>query len=66
MGDVLLHETFSAFYIVATSKGVRVAEVWDPLGEVGGGGERAGIPPFLRHFNDYELEMVNRFTCILV
>ena len=43
-------------YSLASSKGARVAEVWDSLGEKGGWN-----PRFVRRFNDREIDMVQSF-----
>ena len=48
--------TFLALYSIANSKGAKVAEVWDSLGEGGGWNPRFG-----RGFNDWELDMVQDF-----
>ena len=41
---------------LATSKGEKVVEVWEALSEEGGWN-----PRFTRHFNDWELNMVQEF-----
>ena len=48
--------TFPALYSIANSKGAKVAEVWDSMGEGGGWNPRFG-----RGFNDWELDMVQDF-----
>ena len=55
-GDEALSISFPSLYALATSKEVWVVEVWDTIGEVGGWN-----PRFLRPFNNWELEMVERF-----
>ena len=55
-GDKALSISFPSLYALATSKEVWVVEVWDTIGEVGGWN-----PRFLRPFNNWEFEMVERF-----
>ena len=47
---------FPHLYSLAGSKGAMVAEVWDALGEEG-----EWNPRFIRHFNDWEMDMVQGF-----
>ena len=62
-GEEPFCEAFPLLYAVADSKGKRMAEVWEALGEEGGWN-----PCFLRPFNDWELKVVNgsisRFSTI--
>ena len=59
-GEAPLCFSFPSLYEVASSKGVKVAELW----EVTGTGGRWNFR-FERHFNDYELEEAQRFICIV-
>ena len=54
--DVVLCDSFPFLYVSADSKEVRVVEVWDSLGEEGGWN-----PRFSRPFNDWEVDLVERF-----
>ena len=53
--------TFPALYSLANSKGAKVAEVWDSLGEGGGWNPRFG-----RGFNNWELDMVQDFIATIL
>ena len=56
VGEDPLCEKFPALYALANSKGARVQEIWERLGEAG-----CWNPRFMRPFNDNELEMVEEF-----
>ena len=55
-GDYALSISFPSLYALATSKETQVVEVWDSLKEKGGWN-----PWFSGLFNDWEMEMVERF-----
>ena len=55
-GDEALSHSFPSLYALVTSKEAWVAEVWDATGE-----DRGWNPRFSRRFNDWEMEMVERF-----
>ncbi|RVW75087.1 hypothetical protein CK203_057898 [Vitis vinifera] len=55
-GDEALSHSFPSLYALVTSKEAWVVEVWDATGEDGGWN-----PRFSRRFNDWEMEMVERF-----
>ena len=55
-GEGPLREAFPALYLLADSKGAKVAEVWDSSR-----GERVWSPVFVRPFNDWEVEEVQNF-----
>ena len=56
-GENPLRVTFrSSLYLLADSKGAMAAEVWDSTR-----GEGAWNPNFVRPFNDWELDIVQRF-----
>ena len=52
--------TLPALYSIANSKGAKVAEVWDSLGEGGGWNPRFG-----RGFNDWELDTIQGFIATI-
>ncbi|RVW27814.1 putative mitochondrial protein [Vitis vinifera] len=58
--DKALSLSFPSLYALVTSKEAWVAEVWDATGEDGGSN-----PRFSRPFNDWEMEMVERFIFLL-
>ncbi|RVW49203.1 putative ribonuclease H protein [Vitis vinifera] len=53
-GNTPLCEAFPSLFDLAGSKDAWVADYWDPMGEVG------GWTPFLRPFNDWEVEEAER------
>ena len=55
-GNTPLCEAFPSLFDLVGSKDARVADYWDPMGEEGG-----WTPHFLRPFNDWEVEEVERF-----
>ncbi|RVX12073.1 Protein detoxification 45, chloroplastic [Vitis vinifera] len=55
-GNISLCEAFPSLYDLAVSKDAWVADCWDSTGEEGG-----WTPRFLRPFNDWEMEEVERF-----
>ena len=55
-GNISLCEAFPFLYDLAVSKDAWVADCWDSMGEEGG-----WTPRFLRPFNDWEVEEVERF-----
>ena len=57
---VPLCKEFSSLFELAMSKGAMVAEVWETTR-----GEGAWNPIFLRSFNDWELEDVQNFICLI-
>ena len=59
-GDEALSLSFPSLYALVTSKEAWVVEVWDATGEDGGSN-----PRFSRPFNDWEMEMVERFIFLL-
>ncbi|RVW75063.1 hypothetical protein CK203_056012 [Vitis vinifera] len=59
-GDKALSLSFPSLYALVTSKEAWVVEVWDATGEDGGSN-----PRFSRPFNDWEMEMVERFIFLL-
>ena len=54
----VLCSTFPSLYEVVGSKGARVVDLWEATGPRGGRNFR-----FERHFNDWELEVVQSFLC---
>ena len=63
--DVWCEETplcssFPSLYDVPSSKGAKVAKLWEVTGIGGGWNFR-----FEKHFNDWELEEAQRFICIV-
>ena len=59
-GNNTLCDSFPSLYALADSKDVWVADCWDSLGEEGGWN-----PLFSRPFNDWEVEVVERFLLTL-
>ena len=57
-GEVPLCSSFPSLYEVDSSKGAKVAELWEVTGTRGGWNFR-----FEKHFNDWELEEAQRFIC---
>ncbi|RVW63178.1 putative mitochondrial protein [Vitis vinifera] len=55
-----LCEAYPSLFDLAVSKDARVADCWDSMGEVGGWN-----PRFLRPFNDWEVEEVERLLLII-
>ncbi|RVW96810.1 hypothetical protein CK203_026027 [Vitis vinifera] len=55
-GDEALSLSFPSLYALVTSKEAWVVEVWDASGEEGGWN-----PRFSRPFNEWQMEMVERF-----
>ena len=55
-GNDALCDSFPSLYALAASKEVWVAKVWDSMGEEGGWN-----PRFSKPFNDWEVEVVERF-----
>ena len=55
-GNISLCEAFPSLYDLVVSKDAWVADCWDSTGEEGGWN-----PCFLRPFNDWEMEEVERF-----
>ena len=53
--DVLC-ASFPTLYNIASTKGAKVVDVWESLGEIG-----AWNPRFSRAFNDWEIEQVQIF-----
>ena len=58
--ETVLSQAFPALFNLAAQKDARVAEVWDSSVEVG-----VWSPVFLRPFNDWELDEVERFFLFL-
>ena len=58
--ETVLSQAFPALFNLAAQKDARVAEVWDSSEEVG-----VWSPVFLRPFNDWELDEVERFFLFL-
>ena len=58
--ETVLSHAFPTLFNLAAHKDARVADVWDSSMEVGG-----WSPVFLRPFNDWELEEVDRFLLFL-
>ena len=56
----MLSHAFPTLFNLAAHKDTRVADVWDSFVEVGG-----WSPIFLRPFNDWEMEEVERFFLFL-
>ena len=59
-GETVLCNAFPTLFNLATHKDARVADVWDSSREEGG-----WSPVFLRPFNDWEVEEVERFLHFL-
>ena len=59
-GNTPLCEAYPSLFDLAVSKDARVADCWDSMGEVGGWN-----PRFLRPFNDWEVEEVERLLLII-
>ena len=59
-GDKPLCDAFPSLFALACSKRAKVAEVWD-LSR----GEGAWMPTFVRPFNDWELDIVQNFFCLI-
>ena len=59
-GENPLSVTFPSLYLLVESKGAMVAEVWDTTR-----GEGAWHPKFVRPFNDWELDTVQRLIGII-
>ena len=59
-GNTPLCEAYPSLFDLAVSKDARVVDCWDSMGEVGGWN-----PRFLRPFNDWEVEEVERFLLII-
>ena len=57
-GEAPLCSSFPSLYEVASSKGDKVADLWEVTGTGGEWNFR-----FERHFNDWELEEAQRFIC---
>ena len=55
-GDEPLYESFPSLFTLSSSKEAWVADVWNPKGE-----EDGWTPLFSRVFNDWELDLVERF-----
>ena len=55
-----LCEIFPALYSLAVTKGAKVASVWDSSR-----GEGAWFPNFIRPLNDWEIDEVQNFLCLL-
>ena len=59
-GEAALCTSFPSLYEVAGSKGARVADLWEISGSKDGWNFR-----FERHFNDWEMEVVQNFLSIM-
>ena len=59
-GEAPLCSSFPSLYDVASSKGAKMAKLWEVTRTGGGCNFR-----FERHFNDWELQEAQRFICIV-
>ena len=59
-GVAPLCSSFPSLYDLTSSKGVKVAELWEAIGTRGRWNFK-----FEKHFNDWELEEAQRFICIV-